>query len=309
MAHDHSHKHGHSGGHHHHHHHGGSKNIKVALLLNLSFTVIEIIGGILSNSLAVLSDAVHDLGDSLALGMSYYAEKKSGQQMNNQNYTFGLRRLPLITAALNAFILLGGSIWVVLNAARRLQEPEPVEASWMIGLAVLGVAVNGMAVLRLKGNKGVNSRVVALHLMEDALGWVAVLIGAIVIYFTGYYIIDPILSLLIAAYIFVGAFRNLREVYYLMVQRSPSEVEVPQIRQELETLEGVRQITDLHIWSLEGTHHILSLHALVPPDLSPEGQHALKTSMRGIISKHGEFHSTIELDYNEHECGDHCPLY
>ena len=127
MAHDHAHKHSHSGGHHHHHHGGASRNIKVALLLNLSFTLIEIVGGILSNSLAVLSDAVHDLGDSLALGMSYYAEKKSGQQIKNQNYTFGLRRLPLITAAINAFILLGGSVWVVVNA-RSAACPEKQHA-------------------------------------------------------------------------------------------------------------------------------------------------------------------------------------
>ncbi|EMR01896.1 cation diffusion facilitator family transporter [Cesiribacter andamanensis] len=306
---------GHS--HHGHHHHqqeghaqgpGNTRNIGVALLLNLSFTLIEIVGGLLTNSLAILSDAVHDLGDSLALGMSYYAEKRAGQKLQDPNYTFGLRRLPLISAGLNGLILLLGSLWVVANAVPRLYAPEPVEAGGMMALAVLGVLVNGAAVLKLRGNRGVNSRVVALHLLEDALGWVAVLVGAVIIYYTGYYIIDPILSLLVAAYIFVGAFRNLREVYYLLVQRSPSEVEVGKIRQQLEGLEGVLQITDLHIWSLEGTHHILSLHALVAPDLSPEGQHALKREMRRLITAFGEFHSTIELDYNPDECGDHCPL-
>ena len=288
------------------HVHGGSKNILTALLLNLGFTVIEIIGGLLSNSLAVLSDAVHDLGDSLALGMSYYAEKKSGEKAKNQNYTFGLRRLPLISAALNALILLGGSAWVVANAVPRLQNPEPIESGWMIGLGVLGVAVNGMAVLKLRGNAGINSRVVALHLMEDALGWVAVLIGAIVIFFTGYYIIDPILSLLIAGYVFYGAFKNLRDVYYLLVQRSPAEVEVPQLKKELEALQEVQQITDLHVWSLEGTHHILSLHALVRPELNPEEQLQLKQQMRAIIKNYGEIHSTLELDHFPEACGDHC---
>ncbi|AHM60677.1 cation diffusion facilitator family transporter [Flammeovirgaceae bacterium 311] len=310
MAHNHSHHeggHGHHHGHHHHHHAGSSsKNILTALLLNLSFTVVEIVGGLLSNSLAILSDAVHDLGDSLALGMSYYAEKRSGQKVKDENYTFGLRRLPLMSAALNALILLGGSAWVVVNALPRLQAPEPVKSGWMIVLAVVGVAVNGLAVLRLKGNKGINSRVVALHLLEDALGWVAVLIGAVAIHYTGYYIIDPILSLLIACYIFYNAFKSLREVYFLLVQRSPATVEVSQMKQQLEALEDIRQITDLHIWSLEGTHHILSLHALVTPNLQPEQQHALKTSMRRIINKHGEFHSTIELEYNLDECGDHC---
>ena len=303
MAHSH---HGHS---HHGHQHGGStRNIGIALLLNLSFTLLELIGGLLSNSLAVLSDAVHDLGDSLALAMSYFAEKKSGQKVQDQNYTFGLRRLPLMSAALNALILLGGSVWVVVHAVQRLQAPEPVESGWMMGLAIIGVLVNGMAVLRLRGNEGINSRVVALHLMEDALGWVAVLLGAIAIYFTGYYIIDPLLSLVIAAYIFFGAFRNLREVYFLLVQRSPQTVEVAEIRTRLEGLEGVRQITDFHIWSLEGTHHILSLHALVLPELGPDAQHRLKTEMRRIINTYGEFHSTIELDYNPEACGDHCPV-
>lgn len=298
--------HSHGGHSHVSHAHGASKNILTALLLNLGFTIIEIIGGLLSNSLAVLSDAVHDLGDSLALGMSYYAEKRSGQKTKNQNYTFGLRRLPLISAALNALILLGGSTWIVVNAIPRLQNPEPLEADWMIGLGVLGVLVNGMAVLRLRGNTGINSRVVALHLMEDALGWVAVLIGAVVIYFTGYYIIDPILSLLIAGYVFYGAFRNLRDVYYLLVQRSPAEVEVPELKQALEALAEVQQITDLHVWSLEGTHHILSLHAVVRPELDSMGQLLLKQQMRAIINNYGEFHSTLELDHFPDECGDHC---
>jgi cobalt-zinc-cadmium efflux system protein len=309
--------HSHHGHHHHHHHHhhgqeGGhgsnTRNIGIAWLLNVSFTIIEIIGGLLTNSLAILSDAVHDLGDSFALGISYYAEKKAGHKLADQNYTFGLRRLPLISAAINGLILLLGSMWVVANAVPRLYQPEPVSSGGMMALAVLGVVVNGAAVLKLRGNKGVNSRVVALHLLEDALGWVAVLVGAVIIHYTGYYIIDPILSLLVAAYIFVGAFRNLREVYFLLVQRSPSEVEVVKIRQQLEGLDGVLQISDLHIWSLEGTHHILSLHALVPPDLSPEGQHAIKREIRRILSSHGEFHSTIELEYNPDECGDHCPI-
>lgn len=139
--------------------------------------------------------------------MSYYAEKKAGQKVRNQHYTFGLRRLPLMSAALNGLILLGGSAWVVANAIPRLQAPEPVAFDWMMGLGILGVAINGLAVPRLRGNAGINSRVVALHLLKDALGWVAVLAGAVVIHFTGYYIIDPILSLLIAVYIFYGAFK------------------------------------------------------------------------------------------------------
>lgn len=308
MAHNHGHTHGPHPTHTHSHHGQaqGSKNILIALLLNVGFTIIEIIGGLLSNSLAVLSDAVHDLGDSVALGMSYYAEKKAGQKVRDQNYTFGLRRLPLLSAALNGLILLIGSAWVVANAIPRLQAPQAVSSDWMIGLGILGVAVNGLAVLRLRGNAGINSRVVALHLLEDALGWVAVLVGAVVIHFTGYYIIDPILSLLIAAYIFYGAFKNMREVYFLLVQRSPASVEVPLIRQRLEDLPDVLRINDFHIWSLEGTHHILSLHALVNPALSPQGQHALKTEMRRIINSFGEFHSTIELDYDPEDHCDHC---
>ncbi|MBW3545877.1 MAG: cation diffusion facilitator family transporter, partial [Bacteroidetes bacterium] len=180
-----AHNHGHAHGPHHTHTHGhhgqaqGAKNILIALLLNFGFTIIEIIGGLLSNSLAVISDAVHDLGDSVALGMSYYAEKRSGHKVLDQNYTFGLRRLPLISAALNGLILLGGSAWVVASAIPRLQAPQAVASDWMIGLGILGVAINGLAVLRLRGNAGINSRVVALHLLEDALGWVAVLIGAV----------------------------------------------------------------------------------------------------------------------------------
>jgi cobalt-zinc-cadmium efflux system protein len=176
----------------------------------------------------------------------------------------------------------------------------------MIPLAVLGVLVNGAAVLRLKKGEGLNSRVAALHLMEDALGWIAILAGAIVIHFTGYYIIDPILSLLIAGYILFNALKSLRDVYYLLVQRSPAEVQVPAIRQRLQELPEVEQIHDLHIWSLEGIHHILSLHAQVRPTLSPAEQLALKNKMRSIIREYGEIHSTIELEHFPDACGDHC---
>ena len=300
MAHQHSKKPGHQ------HSHSNSQNIKAALFLNLGFTVLELIGGVLSNSLAIISDAIHDLGDSLILAFGYYSEKQSTALTANPNYTFGLRQLPLISAAVNGLVLLGGSIWVLVQAVPRLQNPELVKTEWMIPLALLGMLVNGAAVLRLKKGDGFNSRMVALHLLEDALGWVAILIGGIMIFITGYHIIDPILSLLISGYIFINAFKSFREVFSLMVQRSPSEIEVPAIRQRILEIPEVEKVHDLNIWSLEGTHHILSLHAQVSPSISPEDQLALKNKIRTIIAEYGEIHSTIEIDHFPKACKDHC---
>jgi cobalt-zinc-cadmium efflux system protein len=301
--------------HHHHHTHAqgtepeessDTRSIGQALLLNLSFTLLELVGGVLTNSLAVISDAVHDLGDSLALGMGYLAERKARHKATDENYTYGFRRLPLLSAALNALILLGGSAWVISQAIGRLQAPERVDTQWMLPLAALGVLVNGWAVFRLSKGKGINSRMLRLHLLEDALGWIAVLLGAIVMHFTGFYLIDPLLSLLIAAYIIYHAAGNLRQVYRLLAQRSPAEIAVADIRQQIESLPQVEQVLDLHIWSLEGTRHILSCHLAVAIDIPLSEQQKLKTSIRRMLSQYGQFHSTIELDFGAGQCADHC---
>ncbi len=183
-------------GHDHIHHRGGSKNIRTAFFLNVTFTIIEIIGGIMTNSMAILSDAVHDLGDSLSLGMAWYFQGLSSKG-RDKSFSYGYGRFSLLGALINVCVLLIGSILILWKTIPRLLAPEAVDTTGMMILAVIGVIFNGLAVYRMRGGKSLNERVVALHLMEDVLGWVAVLIGSIIMHFFDLPIIDPILSLLI----------------------------------------------------------------------------------------------------------------
>ena len=215
--HQHEHHHNHS-----HHHHHGDRNIGIAFFLNLVFTIIEIGGGLLTNSVAILSDALHDLGDSLSLGMAWYFQRLSGKG-RDQKYSYGYRRFSLLGALINALILTVGSVYIIIEAVSRLQHPEPAHAFGMIWLAVLGVMVNGAAVLQLKKGISINEEMISLHLLEDVLGWVAVLIGALIMYRFDLPIIDPILSLGIAIFVLYNAFKGLKKTLFIILQAVPDK--------------------------------------------------------------------------------------
>lgn len=294
-----------SGHHHHHHHHDEVKNIKAAIILNVSFTIIEFIGGFLSNSVAILSDAVHDLGDSIVLIFSYFSEKIAKDGKSSSKYTFGYQRLPLISAFINAVVLVVGSIFVLNHAVERLRNPEQVDFRLMLPIAVVGVLVNVAAVLRLKQNKGVNSKVMYLHLLEDALGWIAVLIGGVIMYFTNFLIIDPILSIAIAGYILFNAIKNAKYVYEIVMQSSPGDVDQDKLMLELKKVQNVEDISDFHFWSLEGSKHVMSLHLLIS-ELSKEEVITLKSEVKKLVKSYGQIHLTLELDFKEEVDEDHC---
>lgn len=310
--HHHNHPHGHhleEHPHHHglgHHHHGNIKNIRTAFLLNFFFTLVEIVGGFASNSVAVLSDAIHDLGDSLSLAFAWFAEKKADQDIKDERFTFGMNRLPLISALVNAGVLTTGSIFIIIHSIKRFQHPEPIDYRIMIPLAVLGVTVNAWAVIKLAKNQGINSRVMRLHLLEDILGWIALLIGSIVMYFTDLLIIDPILSLAIAVFILYNALKNLRHAYFIIMQRSPEGISVSKIKSQIHQLEEVKSIMDFHLWTLEGSLHVMSIHVLIHAPLKTEQLIALKKEIRRILKGEGDIHATIEIEFPEEECDDHC---
>ena len=190
---------------HHHHHHESGKNLKAAFFLNLAFTIIELIGGWYVNSVSIVSDAVHDLGDSLSLGTSWYLDSLSRKKATD-SYSFGYRRFSLLGALINAIVLILGSVFVIREAILRLQTPEASDAKGMLYFALLGVAVNGYAAWKLSGGKTLNERVISWHLIEDVLGWVAVLIVSVILMFYPSPYLDPALSLLISVYILWNVF-------------------------------------------------------------------------------------------------------
>ena len=288
----------HAGHLHGHHMHGLTENIRIAFFLNLSFTIIEIIGAYFTNSMAVLADALHDLGDSLGLGIGWWFQHLSGKK-GTGNLTFGYRRLSLAGALINSLVLFVGSLFVLTEAVPRLWSPPEAYAPGMLGLAILGIAVNGLAVLRLQRGNTLNERVLTLHLIEDVLGWVAVLIVSVIMLFVDAPILDPLLCILITLVILWRCAKNLHEVCLLFLEASPMSVDMQTLQDKLETLPGVLSVHDLHLWSLDGDYHLCTLHAVI--DASAEVTQ-VKSTLRIELADSGVNHSTIEIEYEGEEC-------
>ena len=284
-----------------HHHHGPAENIRTAFFLNLGFTIVEIVGGFLTNSTAILADAVHDLGDSVALGQAWYFERLSSEK-GNYRYTYGYRRFSLFGAIISTAILLGSSLYIILESLPRIVSPEKPDAQGMALLAVFGIAVNGFAMLRLAKNEGMNARIVALHLLEDVLGWVAVLVVAIVLLFSDLAILDPLLALGITIYILTGVIRNLRKMVPVILQAAPENIDISALVKEIKEIDNVKTAHHAHLWSLDGQHTVFSVHLEVDKNLSPEEYIRVKGLMHDLVKKYGIYHSTVEIELPEETC-------
>lgn len=298
----HSHPRGHGHGHGHHHHHAGS-NIALAFWLNLSFTIIEFIGGWLTNSLAITSDALHDLGDSVALGMAWKLEHYAGKAAN-ERYSYGHRRFSLLGALINTVILIAGGLFILSEAIPRLLHPESVHAPGMLALAVLGVAVNGFAAFRMRHEQTMNAKVLAWHLYEDLLGWVAVLIVSAVMMIKPMPILDPILSVLITLYVSYNVVKNLRRTLALFLQAVPEELSLPEIEQQLCAIPNVLSCHHTHLWSLDGERHVLTTHLIVGDETNAAQIGLVKQAVHALAHRHGFVHTTIEIE----QAGVHCSM-
>ncbi|MDL2241428.1 cation diffusion facilitator family transporter [Bacteroidales bacterium OttesenSCG-928-L03] len=287
--------------HSHLHHHGATENIALAFFLNLGFCIIELIGGILTNSIAILSDALHDFGDSIALGLAWVFQKKS-QQQPNVRYTYGYKRFSLLSAIINSIILVAGSAFVIYESVKRVLEPAETNAHGMLLLAILGVIINGIAILRLRKGSSVNERVVSLHLLEDVLGWIAVLIGSIVMIFADLPILDPILSLAIACFILFNVYRNLKTVFQVILQAKPDNVDTRKVEEALMGIPGVESIHDLHIWTMDSEYNVATVHLVLKQTLSLEDQQRIRAEAHHLLIDLGIEHATVEIEYSGEDC-------
>jgi cobalt-zinc-cadmium efflux system protein len=287
--------------HNHNHDHGEESNISLAFFLNLSFTVIELIGGILTNSIAIISDAVHDFGDCLSLGLAWYFHKLS-KKGSSKKYSYGYKRFSLLGAIVNCIVLVVGSIYILSEAIPRLFSPQETNAKGMFILAIFGVVINGAAVLRTRKAKSINERVVSLHLLEDVLGWAAVLVGSAVMYFTGWTIIDPILSLCIACFVLFNVFKNIRLVLPILLQGTPVEIEQEHIIEKLKAIENIVNIHDLHIWSLDEEYAVSTVHVVLNEVIPMEKLTELKEKIRSVLEADGIQHTTIEFETSNEKC-------
>ena len=289
----------------HSHEHDNTGDLKFAFFLNVSFTLLELVGGVLVNSVAVLSDALHDLGDSISLGLAWalerYADRKS-----DRRYSYGYRRFSLLGAFINALILIGGSLLILAETLPRLIQPEPFNVPGLILFAVIGVAVNGAAALRLRGSSSTNTQVVGWHLIEDVLGWAAVLIVGIVALFADVPILDPILSLLIMAFVLFNVLRNLKKTAALFLQGVPRNVDLDAVRARLLKIEGVESIHHLHVWSLDGEHNVVTAHLVVPGATDKAGVIRIRRAAEQVVKDLEVAHVTFEVEYDDET---HTPEY
>ncbi len=286
---------------HHNHRHDSSSNIKVAFFLNFGFTIIEIIGGFYTNSLAIMSDALHDLGDSLSLGLAWYFENLSHKK-RDRKFSYGYKRFSLLGAIINSIILIVGSVFIINAAIPRIMSPEETNAQGMIVLAVFGILVNGAAVLRLKKGETLNEKVVSMHLLEDVLGWVAVLIAAIVMLFADVPILDPILSVLIGLYILFNVFKNLKESLKIILQGTPEAIDLQIIETKITALDEVLEVHDTHLWSMDGQYNILTIHAIVASNQSLTSLAEIKKQIKHVLKNEKINHATIEFETKDEHC-------
>ena len=272
------------------------KNILIAFLLNLSFAIIEFIGGAITNSVAIISDSIHDMGDAVSIGLSYFLERKSTKKPDNK-YTYGYLRYSVLGSIITTFILISGSILVIYNAILRLFNPVEINYNGMIIFAVIGVLINFLAAYFTKEGDSLNQKSVNLHMLEDVLGWLVVLIGAIVMRFTDIKIIDPILSIGVALFIFYNAVKTLKEIVDLFLEKIPSDIDIAEIKEHLLEIEGVIDVHHIHIRSIDGFNNYATMHVVI------DGNHKeIKHKIKQELEEHKIGHTNIEFEEKDEKC-------
>lgn len=287
----------------HQHHHGteSTGNISTAFILNALFVVVEVVGGLATNSIAILTDALHDLGDCLSLAVAWVMQKKSAKGRDNR-YSYGYKRFSLLGSIFLSGALIISSVFILVEAGKRLVSPEEVKAHGMLWLAIAGIIINGAAALRVKKGSSLNERTVYLHIMEDVLGWIGVLLVSIVMLFVNAPILDPILSIGISVWVMSNVYKNLRSVFKVLLQAVPDDVQPEAVQRALRAIEGVEDIHDLHIWSLDGESHIMTVHVVSNSDQLAELKHRIMHAMATFHITH----ATIELEHPGEQCETGC---
>lgn len=272
------------------------KNILLAFILNLSFAVFEFVGGILTGSVAIVSDAVHDIGDAASIGIAFFLEKRSKKQPD-ETHTYGYSRYSVLGGAITTLILLLGSAVVIYNAVRRIIHPTAIHYDGMILFAIIGAAVNLCAAYFTRKGDSVNQQAVNLHMLEDVLGWVVVLVGAVVMRFTDLTILDPLMSIGVALFILINAVGHLKIILNLFLEKTPDGITVNELCQHVGEIDGVLGVHHVHIRSIDGHNHYATMHVVTDDDPA-----TIKAAVRQELLEHGIRHVTLELENSAEEC-------
>ena len=270
--------------------------IFMAFILNLTFSIFELFGGIFTGSVAILSDSIHDFGDATSIGTAFFLEKLSNKKPNNK-YTCGYARFSVLGALITTLILLISSIIVIYNAVFRIISPIIIDYDGMLIFAIIGLFVNIVATFCTHGGKSLNQKAVNLHMLEDVLGWLVVLIGSIIIKFTCLYIIDPILSILVAIFVIINAIKNLIEITQIFLIETPKNIDINKIIKHVKEIDGVIDAHHIHIWSIDGEINLATLHLVVK-----EYDSNIKEKVKEELSEHGITHVTIEMETENENC-------
>ena len=277
------------------------RNILIAFILNLAFSIFEFFGGIFTGSVAIVSDAIHDIGDAASIGVSYFLEKKSKCQPD-EKYTYGYARYSVIGSVFTTLILLAGSLVVIYNAVVRIINPVEINYNGMMLFAIVGVCVNLCAAFFTREGGSLNQKAVNLHMLEDVLGWVVVLIGSVIMRFTDIAVIDPLMSIGVAVFILVNAVKTLKEVLELFLEKTPRDIEVAEIKEHLCEIAGVLDVHHIHVWSMDGIHAYATMHVVADGEA-----HRIKEEIREELREHGIVHATLELEAEGEHCHEeHC---
>ena len=264
----------------------------LAFVLNFSFAIIEFIFGGLFGSSAILADAVHDLGDALAIGISAFLESISNRE-EDSHYTLGYKRFSLLGAILTAVILITGSSLVILENISKLIEPQPVDHEGMLWLGVIAIAINLTASLIVRKGQTKNESILSLHFLEDTLGWLAVIVVAIILRYTDWYFLDPLLSLLISAFILSKALPRFWSTLKIFLDAVPEGVDIQQVKSDLEQLDHVTSINQLNLWTMDGLEKNAIIHVCLEHVKHME---VCKEAIRTLLKDCGFQNVTIEVD-------------
>lgn len=275
------------------------KNILRVFILNICFSIFELIGGVFTNSVSIISDAIHDFGDAVSIGISYFLERISKKNPDNK-YTYGYVRYSVLGATLTNIILIVGSILVIISSIKRFINPVFVNYDGMILFAVVGVIVNFIAVYFTSGGKSLNQKAVNLHMLEDVFGWIIVLVGSIVIKFTGINRIDSVLSMVVALFIFLSAFKELKRIVDLFLEKTPDNINIDDLKKQLLGIKDIIDIHHIHIWSIDGINNFATMHVVTKiKDIDK-----MKKIIKDKLMEYGISHSTIEVENMDYKCDD-----
>ena len=282
---------------HHHHHDVSGKNLFITIVLNVIITLSQIVGGIFSGSLALLSDAMHNFSDVLALVIAYVANRLAARP-NNESKTFGYKRAEILAALFNASVLIGIAIFLIIEAFHKFYHPEPINSVWVIGLGTLSIVLNAASVLLIKDDSHDNMNIKAayLHLLTDVMTSVAVVGGGVLMYYFGIFWVDPLISALIALYLIWASYGLVKESSAILMQFTPEGIDVEEIVKAIEEESEIKNVHHIHIWKLNDHQINLEAHLDFNEDIS------LSESNKVIDKLEKKLHDTFDVEHTTFQC-------